>query len=190
VVIDAGHGTERGAVGEIDAPDHVHLPELHRARAFPALVVRALAATRLGLDEPLADQGSIDPRTRRHLVELVAQLGQDGPRSPERVGPAHGDDPGLDHRGQLVWTAVGLRALLGQSADPLVGIADQPTVQRPAVDPMAGGHIGDRRPGVEHLSDSEIALLKHRKLPQCHDRLLGSEATQPRSKGSPGQWTE
>jgi hypothetical protein len=89
-----------------------------------------------------------------------------------------------------VGTAVGLRALLAQGPDPLVGIANQPAVQRAAVHPIADGHIGDRGAGVEHLSNGEIALLKHRKLRQCHDRLLGSDATQPRSERSLGQWTE
>jgi hypothetical protein len=38
---------------------------------------------------------------------------------------------------------------------------------------MAQGHIGDVCPGVEHLANREITLLKHRKLHQTH-RLLRS----------------
>jgi hypothetical protein len=43
---------------------------------------------------------------------------------------------------------------------------------------------------VEHLSDRQIALLKHRKLRKYHDRLPGSGAAEPRSRGSLGQWSE
>jgi len=49
-------------------------------------------------------------------------------------------------------------------------------MQRPAVDPIAGRHVGDRGSGVEHLAHGEISLLNHRKLRQ-HDRLLGSVDT-------------
>ena len=90
--------------------------------------------------------------------------------------PPHLDDPGLEDRRQLVRTVAGLGAPVLQGAKPLVGVADQPTVQGSAVDPIAGGHVGHGRSGVEHLAHGEIALLNHRKHRQ-HDRLLGSAYT-------------
>jgi hypothetical protein len=39
VVVDAGDDLDLGAVGEVEPPDDVHLPQLHRTRALPALVV-------------------------------------------------------------------------------------------------------------------------------------------------------
>lgn len=125
-------------------------------------------------------QAPIDGRARRYVVELLAQLGQDRPWPPGWMHGPHRDDPGLDDGRQLVWTAVGLGAFLGQGPDPLVGIAHEPPVEGAPVHPVARGHIGDRGSGVEHLPHGELALLKHRKVHQRHDRLLGSGAVKPR----------
>lgn len=39
---------------------------------------------------------------------------------------------------------------------------------------VPGGDIGDAGPGVQHLSDRQVALLNHRKLHQHDLILLGS----------------
>jgi hypothetical protein len=46
----------------------------------------------------------------------------------------------------LMGTGVGPRALVGQSAQAAVGIADQPAVQGPSFDAMASGHVAYGRP--------------------------------------------
>src|SRR5207302_6952886 len=62
-------------------------------------------------------------------------------------------------------------------------VAQQPTVQRSAVDAMAGGDIGDGRVGVEHLTHGQVALLNHRQLLQ-HELPLDSAG--PKST----EWSE
>jgi hypothetical protein len=51
VIVDTGDHLHLGAVEEIEAPDDVHLPQLHRSRALPALVVRARPLACFGVDE-------------------------------------------------------------------------------------------------------------------------------------------
>jgi hypothetical protein len=67
----------------------------------------------------------------------------------------------------------GFGAFVGERPQALVGIAQQPPVEGAAVDPVAGGDVGDRS-AVEHLSDGVIALLNHRELHQHCEILLGS----------------
>jgi hypothetical protein len=89
------------------------------------------------------------------------------------MGSAEADDPGLDLRRDLVWTPAGPRAPVGERAQALGGVADQPPVYGAAIDAVAGGNVGD--PGtVEHLSHREVALLDHRKLREHLQILLGS----------------
>jgi hypothetical protein len=79
------------------------------------------------------------------------------------MGPAEPDDPGLDLRSDLVRTPVGPAAAVGESAEALVRVAEEPAVDGPPIDPVAGGDVGD--PGaVEHLPHRQVALLNHRQL--------------------------
>ncbi len=90
-------------------------------------------------------------------------------RGPERFQVPYG--------GHLVRTAIGLGAAIGECRETLVGVAQQPTMNGSAVDPVAGGDVCDRgtdvcdRGTVEHLPDGVVALLNHRKLHQ-HDEVL------------------
>lgn len=52
VVVHAGDDLGLGSVGQTDAADHVHLPELHGLGPLPALVVGAFALEGLGVIEP------------------------------------------------------------------------------------------------------------------------------------------
>jgi hypothetical protein len=56
VVVDPGERVALGPVSEEDPPDEVHLPQLHRARALPALVVLAATCAHARLDEAVADE--------------------------------------------------------------------------------------------------------------------------------------
>jgi hypothetical protein len=89
------------------------------------------------------------------------------------MGPAQLDDAGFDLGTDLVRIAVGLGAVVGEGRQSLVRVAEEPAVNGPAIDPMAGCDIGDRGP-FEHLPDGVVALLNHRKLHQHDHVLLGS----------------
>jgi hypothetical protein len=71
VVVDAGENLALGAVVQQDPADHVHLPELHGAPAFPALVGGEALAGRFGLDESVAHQGPVDARARWDRIGAV-----------------------------------------------------------------------------------------------------------------------
>jgi len=64
--------------------------------------------------------------------------------------------------------------LIGEGAEATGGIAKQPAVHRPAVDPVAAGDVGDGGSRVECLSHGQVALLNHRKLHKHAGILLGS----------------
>ena len=88
MVVNAGAQRHDGGVGEPEA-HHVHLPELHRARPFPAPVHSALATPGEGLDELVAVQHAIDAGASwnpRHA--LAAQLVDQAPRPPARIATA------------------------------------------------------------------------------------------------------
>jgi len=61
-------------------------------------------------------------------------------------------------------TTVGLRASIGQGTQAAVGVADKPSMQRAAVDPVADHDLVDAGVPVEHLADGLVALLNHRQL--------------------------
>ena len=85
VVVDPGDHLALGAVLEEHPTHHVHLPQLHGPRPLPALVVLEPSSSGLGLDEPVPDEAAVDRRAGGGLVQLPAQLGQDGPRAPPRM---------------------------------------------------------------------------------------------------------
>ena len=83
------------------------------------------------------------------------------------------DDAGFDLRRDLVRAAIGLGAAVGKGGEAFSGVAHEPAVQGPSVDPVASCGVGDGG-AVEHLSDGVVALLNHRKLHQHDGLLLGS----------------
>lgn len=74
----------------------------------------------------------------------------------------------------LVGTAIGLGAAIGERPEAPGGVAGQPAVDGPAVDPVPVGDVGDRSSGVERLSHGQVTLLNQRKLRQHRLILLGS----------------
>jgi hypothetical protein len=121
----------------------------------------------------MAHEAAVDRRPGGRDVELAAQLVEDRAWAPPGVGAAQLDDAGLDLRGHLVGTAIESGALVGECGKTFVGVADEPAVKGPAVDPVAGRGVGDGG-AVEHLFDGVVALLNHRKLHQHDHVLLGS----------------
>ena len=59
------------------------------------------------------------------------------------MGASHLDDPGFDHRGYLMGTAVGIGGLVDQAGDPRARVAAEPVVHRLAGHPVAFRHVGD-----------------------------------------------
>jgi hypothetical protein len=73
------------------------------------------------------------------------------------------DDAGLDLGRHLMRTAIGLGALVGECSQALRGVAHQPAMKGPSIDPVADRGVLDGGP-VEHLSHRVIALLNHRRI--------------------------
>jgi hypothetical protein len=89
------------------------------------------------------------------------------------MGPAQFDDARFDLGCHLVGAAIGPGALVGESSETIGGVADEPAVKGPSVDPVASRDVFDAGT-VEHLPDGIVALLNHRKLHQHDGLLLGS----------------
>ena len=109
---------------------------------------------------------SIDVRPGNGIDALALEPEQDRARPPPRMRPAHLHDPRLDHRVHLMRTRQRPRAPIGQPPQPSRRVLAQPLVHRLARHPIAAGHIGDRRPVVEHLQHRLIALFHQ---PQLHE---------------------
>lgn len=75
--------------------------------------------------------------------ERTPQLAQDRAWTPSRMVPPHVDDAGLDLRRHLMRAAIGSRALVGKCREPVGGVADEPTVKGPSVDPIADRGVFD-----------------------------------------------
>jgi hypothetical protein len=64
-------------------------------------------------------------------------------------------------------------AAIGEGAEPLVRVAQEPPVDGSPIDAVAGGDVGDLG-ALEHLPHRQVARLNHRKLRQHPQTLLGS----------------
>jgi hypothetical protein len=71
-------------------------------------------------------------------------------------------------------TGIRLRTAVGQSAQTAIGVTDQPTMNRPPVNPITDSHISYRGTRIEDLSHRQIPLLNHRQLPKHLEILLDS----------------
>ena len=145
VVIDPGDDLALRAVSEHHPAHHVHLPKLHGPGALPAAVVLLPSSARLGIDQAVAHQAAVDRGAGGRLLQLPSQLRKDGARTPAGMGFPQGDDPRLDLRSDLVRAPIGARAAVGEGAETFVRVAEQPAVDGPPVDPVAGGDVGDPR---------------------------------------------
>ncbi|HYN37167.1 MAG TPA: hypothetical protein VEV82_09365 [Actinomycetota bacterium] len=121
----------------------------------------------------MTHEAAIDRGARWRVLELSTELVEDGARTPAGVAAAQLDDASLDLGRDLVRAAVGLGALIGESGQAVGGVAHQPAMKRPAIDPIADRCVFDAG-SVQHLSDRVVALLNHRQIHQWHGVLLGS----------------
>ena len=165
VVIDARHDLRLGAVGQANAADDVHLPQLHRPAAFPALVVAAFAFARLGRDQPMANEAAIDRcASRQRHDPLPTETVLDRPRSPTRMLPAHLHDARLDLRAHLMRAGVRLRAPIDEPGQPVVRVLDEPFVHRLATHPVPPRHVGHRGAVLQHVLNRGKALFHKTQL--------------------------
>ena len=139
----------------------------------------------------MAHQGAIDRRASRRWAEpLLGQLGPDRSGSPSRVRPAQLDDSGLDHRGHLVRTALGLRTSVGQGGHAAVGVVAKSRVDALAADSVAASHVGHAHP-VEDVDYRPIALFHQLELHQ-HGRPppdLSTTASTAKKVATATWWT-
>jgi hypothetical protein len=83
------------------------------------------------------------------------------------------DDASFDFGHHLVRATIGFGALAGQSSEAIAGVAGEPAVKGPSVDPVADRGVLDGG-SVEHLPHGVVALLNHGQIHQWHGVLLGS----------------
>jgi hypothetical protein len=175
----------------MEAPDDIHLPELHGTAALPTLVVGSGTLARRRLERLMSHQGAIDRGATWDRGEaLLGEVGADRARSPPRMLSAHLDDSGFDHRGHLVRTALGHRALVGQGGHATGRIATQPGVDRVAAHLVAASYVGHAHP-VEDVDHRPIALFHQLELHQ-HGRPpsdLSTTASTAKEVATATWWT-
>ena len=88
MIIDPGDDLHLTAVSQERARGDVHLPQLHRDRAFPPLVVLPPAPARLRLDQAVADQHPVDRRAGHGAVAAAVHLEHQPLRPPPRMRTA------------------------------------------------------------------------------------------------------
>ena len=185
VVIDPGHDLRFATIDEPHPAHDVHLPQLHRPRPFPPLVVRLLASPRLRGDQPVTDQTPIDRRPRpapdRHPHgpaddRSCADPTPDAPPAAPRSAPP---PPGSSDADTTPGTV-----------DPSTSPARPPRRVRGATSdapsdgsPRTGRDLGDRDALVQHLEHRLIALLHHTELHQ-HDDTSRLDNVEPEDSPS------
>jgi len=171
MIIDPGHDLDLRTVREEDPAHHVHLPQVHRPRPFPAPVVLPPAPPLADLDQAMAHQRPVDRRPARQRHHRGPfQLPQDPRRTPPRMLPPHRHDPRLDLRGHLMRARRRPRRPVRQPAQALLGIPAQPPVHRLPHHPVPASHLRDRDALLEHLQHRPVPLLHRTQLHQ-HTRL-------------------
>ena len=154
MIIDPGHhlgfAQVPGAlIGDHDAADDVDLPQLHRARAFPAAVTVPGPFPRPGRDQPLPGQDPVDGPFRRHRYSSrAAQQFQPYPLGPPLgVLAAHLGHDDLGITSHLVRARLGPVGFISQPGQPFGQIPGHPGMDRLTGHPDSGGYFGDFRPG-------------------------------------------
>gem|GEM_PF-5621124 len=173
MVIDTGHDARFPPVDQPHPTNDIHLPQLHRPRPLPPLVIGLLAPPRLRLDQPVAHQTSIHRRpTRQRHHPLRLQPKQDRPRTPPRIRPAQLHDPRFDFGRHLMRTRQRLLRPIRQTRQTFGRVATQPSMHCLARHTEADRNIGDRCSLVHHLEHRLITQLHKPQLHQHDDDLL------------------
>lgn len=166
VIIKAGHRRQLGAVGQVDPPDDVHLPQLHRPRPLPPRVIRPPTLPLRRVDQAVTNQRPIRRRPTRHRIHTIpTQLVHDRPRPPTTMGPAQLHDPRLHRRRRLMRTPPRPRGPVRQPGRAPRRVSPQPVVHRLTGHAATASHIHRRGP-VQHLTHRLVPLLHQ---PQLHE---------------------
>jgi hypothetical protein len=176
VIIQPGQCLGRGPVGQADPAHEVHLPQLHRRAALPALPRLPPPAVATGLDQTGPGQRPIHTGHTRHRRHPAAvQLDHDPPRPPRRMQPPQLEHRRLDQRRHLMRTRPRPVRPIRQPRQTVGLIPADPGMQRlPGHAPLLrrSGHV---MPIGDHRQHRPIALLGHAHLPH-----RGSVKDQPK----------
>jgi hypothetical protein len=185
VVVEPGQDLHGRAAFQARLHD-VELPQLHRAGPLPPEVVRPLAPSGPGLDEPGADQDSVDARSRGNRVGAFArELVREAPRSPARVLPAELDHLQLGASRGSVRTAPRTLGAIDQAGHPTLPVPPEPVVQALSGDAVAAGDLGHGPLPVQHFLHRVVALLHDPQLHQHDPDLLPRAAMATRAGRAP-----
>ena len=183
VVVDPGDDLALAPVGQEQARGHVHLPQLHRRRAFPPAVGVPAPAPRHRLDHPVTDQDPVDRRPGDARMSSALQLEDQAARSPAALRCSQV----ADHRLDLGADPPGMRLRcvrpVSQPVQAAFAVAGHPAVHRLAGYPEPLRNLGDRS-AVQDFKHCLVSLLDHVQLP----KHCGSVAHQvePRCRTSSG----
>ena len=168
VVIDASDDLHLPAIGKKGAGGDIHLPQLHRYRAFPPLAVPPPAAPGPGLDRAIADQHPVD-RGAGHCAQAAAiHLEHQPLGTPPPMSPAQLADNRLQLGRDLPLMRVHLMAAISQAERPFLPVTAQPGVHALAADTKALSNLSRRR-SHHHFQHRPVPLPGHAQLPQ-HER--------------------
>ncbi len=184
VVIDPGEDLGLPPVGQQDPADDVHLPQLHRSAALPALEAPVTAAPGQRVDQPGPLQRPVDPRARGHRVHAgPGGLVHEPTGTPVRVATTRLEHPDLDGGIHLVRAPAGTVGTIGQSRQTLGLVPAEPPMDRLArhVEPVR--HLHDRNAIADHREHCLVPLLHdtqlHQHVGECHGSGGASVTHQP-----------
>ena len=114
VIVDARKDLRFGAVGREDRSHDVHLPELHRSSALPALIGLEHLLPFALHDETASKQRTVDRHMARRIEGRLLQLELNALGSPEVMTLSHVEDPHFDLTVDLVRHGVRSMGLVGE----------------------------------------------------------------------------
>jgi hypothetical protein len=150
--------------------DHVHLPQLHRRAALPALpdLLAAVPTSRVNHANP--DQRPTDPGLRGQRIDLLPPQLDEDPPSPQygcAPGAARAPAPRPPPTSDADTKPAGAT---GQPAPPDPRPHTGPATYAPSGgSPPLGGDLTDRAHLGDHLEDRPIPLLSHAQLPHARE---------------------
>lgn len=176
MVIHSGHDLRLGQlagdrVDQHHPADDVHLPQLHRTLALPALVIRPFTPPDPRLDQPMADEDPIHGHPRRHRRHRPGPLQHmsDPPRTPPRMLTPQLTDSRLHLGRRLMRTRRRPTRTICQPGQTRSLIPGLPPADRLPGHTQLSGDLGHGRTRQDS-QDSPVSLLDNRQLHQRQSR--------------------